>query len=100
MGGDGSVSGAEGSLAIGGISGGKVGAGALPLEWLGVLASGDKTRSGDNARLGASEMLPQPWAAEASAVMSIKAPTRRSKAAAWECEFDLGHENYKSHPAE
>jgi hypothetical protein len=94
MGGAGSVSGEEGSFAIGGI----LGVGAVPVEWFGVLAAGDGTRSGEIARLDVSEMTPHPWEAETSAVMSIEAPIRRFKAAARECEFDFGHKGFKSHP--
>jgi hypothetical protein len=98
MGGIGSVSGEAGSLAIGGISGGNLGVGAVPVEWFGVLAAGDRTRSGETARFGASEMTPQPWEAEASAVMSIQAPSRRFKVAASECAFDLKHKSFNESP--
>jgi len=99
MGGAGSVSGEEGSFAIGGILGGKLGVGAVPVEWFGVLAAGDRTRSGETARFGVSEMTLHPWEAETSAVMNIEAPIRRFKAAARECEFDFGRTGFKSHPA-
>jgi len=62
----------------------------LPVRGSGALA--------DVARLGPSEMIPQPWETDDNAAISIKALTRRSKTAAWANEADLGNERCTGHP--
>ena len=59
-GGTSSVSGEEGIVAVGGISRGTVSFCGWSMEGLSVRDSGAKTSLADVARLGASEMIPQP----------------------------------------
>jgi hypothetical protein len=85
-------------VAIGGISRGKVCVCGWSMDGLPVRGSGGGTALADVARLGASEIIPQPWETDDNAAISIKALTRRSKTAAWANEADLGNERCTGHP--
>jgi len=87
-------------VVIGGISRGKACAGDWSMEGLPVRGSGE-TSFADVARLGASEMIPQPWEADDNnAAIRIKALTRHSKTAAWAKETDLGNGRCMGHREE
>jgi hypothetical protein len=70
-------------VVIGGISRGKACVGDWSMEGLPVRGSDGRTALADVARLGASEMIPQPWEADDNnAAIRIKALTRHSKTGA------------------
>jgi hypothetical protein len=87
-------------VVIGGISRGKSCVCGWSMEGLPVRGSGSRTVLADVARLGASEMIPQPWEADDNAAIRIKALTRHSKTAVRTEETDLGSERCTSHREE